>query len=367
MKNGRTLQEISAQVVKERSAKKDYVAESRNFKAVPGAAGIDLAFTVGGEQRRFTPTHLCLTQIADRVGIPAKYAAKMREKAPELLAQNINHWFENESSPRMLRTFDNGSKIARAFLSSSYRPLDNFDLMEAVLPNAFKHECTITSCEITDTRLYIQATTPRLTSVIEQQTKIGGHTRINRTIQAGVVISNSEVGGGSVKVEPMLYDLVCTNGLILPRTLQKSHIGRRNEGSSFGDAETYELFSDETRQLDDKAFWAKVNDVVASAFDKIRFEAHVDKLRNAQTVELAKDMRGAEAVIDVTSKRNNLTLDEGKSMLLHLVQGGDFSLYGLSNAITRAAQDVESYDRAVELERMGGDVLELRASDFINN
>lgn len=367
MKTGSTLEEISAKILKERPAKKDYVADSSQFKAVARDTSIDLTFQVSGEARVYTPTPLCLGQIADRVGIPAKYASKMREKAPHLLAENINHWFKSEPSKRMLRTLDNGTKVARAFLSDAYRPLDNYDLMEAVLPHAGRHGCRIQSCEITETRLYVQAVSPRLESVIEQEVKVGGHRMIKRTIQAGVVISNSEVGGGSVKVEPLLFDLVCTNGLILPRVLQKSHVGRRADGAVFGDADTYELFSDETRQLDDKAFWSKVNDVVASAFDSVRFHENVDKLRKAQTVQLADDMKSAEAVIDITAKRNNLTVDEGKSMLLHLVQGGDFSLYGLSNAVTRAAEDVESYDRAIELERLGGQVLELKASDFSHN
>lgn len=38
----------------------------------------------------------------------------------------------------------------------------------------------------------------------------------------------------------------------------------------------------------------------------------------------------------------------------HLINDGDLSHYGLTNAITRAAQDATSYDRAVELEEVGG-------------
>ena len=42
--------------------------------------------------------------------------------------------------------------------------------------------------------------------------------------------------------------------------------------------------------------------------------------------------------------------------LNYLIKGGDLSLYGLSNAITRASQDVESYDRATALEGIGWQV-----------
>ena len=47
-----------------------------------------------------------------------------------------------------------------------------------------------------------------------------------------------------------------------------------------------------------------------------------------------------------------------------LIRGGDLSLYGLSNAITRAAQDVESYDRSTEMESIGYTVLGMSRSDW---
>ena len=51
-------------------------------------------------------------------------------------------------------------------------------------------------------------------------------------------------------------------------------------------------------------------------------------------------------------------------MLDHLIRGGDLSLYGLSNAITRAAQDVDSYDRSTEMESIGYTVLGMSRSDW---
>jgi len=38
--------------------------------------------------------------------------------------------------------------------------------------------------------------------------------------------------------------------------------------------------------------------------------------------------------------------------------------FGLFNAVTRAAQDIESYDRATELERVGAQVIELERSEW---
>ena len=41
-------------------------------------------------------------------------------------------------------------------------------------------------------------------------------------------------------------------------------------------------------------------------------------------------------------------------MLRHLIEGGDLSAYGLVNAVTHFAQDVDDYDRATEFEALGG-------------
>ena len=53
-----------------------------------------------------------------------------------------------------------------------------------------------------------------------------------------------------------------------------------------------------------------------------------------------------------------------ESILPHLIRGGDISQYGLVNAVTRASQDVECYDRATQLEYVGGDILSLSGNQW---
>lgn len=358
MKTGRTIQEISQQILSENQAKKDYVINTPVLEAEPlQEGGIQLAFNVGAERRAYKPTELCIDQIGDRLRIPRKYIDRMQAEAPGLLAQNLNHWFKNAPERRMLRTLNNGANVARAFLSEKYRTLDNFDMANIVLPRLKAAGCTVHSCEITEKRFYIQASTDRIQSIIDQNVKIGTHQSIRRTVQAGVIIGNSEVGCGSIFVDPIMYDLVCTNGMILERTLKRHHVGKRNEGEIFGDDGSYELFTDETRKLDDKAFWSKVVDVVDASLDEIKFNQNIDRLRKTLEVTLAEKPKEVEQVVEVVAKRHDFNDDEKGSVLLHFAQGGDFSAYGLINAVTRAAEDVESYDRAVELERLGGVLL----------
>jgi hypothetical protein len=163
------------------------------------------------------------------------------------------------------------------------------------------------SARISDTRLYIQAVSDKLMGRIQH----GTQQRDKDVLHAGVLISNSEVGAGSLSIEPMVYRLVCTNGLISGKALRRNHVGRGRGGD--GD-DIAEYFSDATRALDDVAFWAKVSDVIDAAFDEARFRALVDKLQGATRTELPLD---PNHIVDVTAHRLDLSKDERDSVLRH--------------------------------------------------
>lgn len=360
MKTGKPLQELAAQIKREKFEKRDFLATTTKLEyAAIGDRGA-IRLNANGDSVEAYPTEHCLGQICSRVGIPKQYADRMRGQNLELLATNVNWWFKQNPKRQMLRTLVNGQHTARAFLSDRYRPLDNYDLAEAVIPRLFAAGCEVKSSEITETRMYIQAVTPKMElDLNELRRKHGAHaSTVNikeiDPVQAGVVISNSEVGAGSIRVEPMLYRLVCLNGLITAQAIRKYHVGRRNSDFAELDAAA-EYFSDATRQLDDKAFWAKVCDVVNGVFDTERFAGLADKFAQTGAVTLASP---ADAVEEV-SNRFQLNETETKGVLDHLIEGGDRSLFGLVNAVTRTASDVENYDRAVEMERIGGEIIEL--------
>ena len=74
----------------------------------------------------------------------------------------------------------------------------------------------------------------------------------------------------------------------------------------------------------------------------------VDRLRAAH-VEIVAPV---PQVVELTARQYGLNKAEEGDILQHLIAGGDLSLYGLSSAVTRASQDVESYDRTA-LEGLG--------------
>jgi hypothetical protein len=360
MKTGRTLTEMAAELERQAKAKKDYIADTRRLKLregnQTGDAGPVVLDGINGGGLALRPT--AHGQLASALGIPKPYYDRMLAEAPDLLALNANRWLERQPARKMVRTLDNE---VRAFLSDSYRPLDNYDLATAVLPKLHTLEAEVVSTEVTENRFYLKAVTPKIAEIvakIDPRRHVAG--AVDDIIQAGVVISNSEVGQGSLRVEAMDYRLACLNGMIREVAVRKAHLGRGSRGQdAIEDAR--EFFRDETRQADDRAFFLKVQDATAAMFDVIRFRTRIEQYKAAGDRKIAQTADVAK-VVEVTAKRFGMNDGERAGILSHLIQGGDLSAWGLANAITRQAQDVENYDRASELEKLGGDVIELPQS-----
>jgi hypothetical protein len=55
---------------------------------------------------------------------------------------------------------------------------------------------------------------------------------------------------------------------------------------------------------------------------------------------------------------------EENEVLKNFLRDSDFTRWGLGNAITRVANEIDSYDRAAELEALGGKIITLPDSDW---
>ena len=346
MKTGKTLQELAAELERQQLAKKDLIV-STGVLSMDSRDDGGIALNVMGGQmiQHYDVGEIAHRQIGQFLKIPATYYDRMRREYPQLLTLNANGWFAKmPQAKRMLRTLDG---TARALLSDRYRRIDNFEVASAVLPIISRMEgAGVESCELTDSRMYLKVVNPRVTAEIKK----------GDIVQAGVLISNSEVGMGSVTVSPLIYRLVCSNGMIAEDgKLRKYHVGRANESR-----EDFSIYRNETIEADDKAFLMKLEDSVKAAVDQARFAAIVDKLR--ESTEATFQPQQVQQVVELASKEYGFTDSESSGILGHLAAGGDLSLYGLANAVTRQAQDVASYDRSTELEATGYRIITMTPS-----
>lgn len=366
MKQGLTLQELAAELERQEAAKHDYVADTRRMHFVTAYSNpdnhgqgtrseLDLIGEGANAETEGLRTGLRIQdlahrQISDYLGIPWRYYDRLHAEVPGLLDTNVNMLLQRAGERRMIRAMD--GKV-RAFLSDRYRRLDNQELARTVIPILGGiPDCRIESAAITEERMYIKAVTPR----------VSGEVKVGEEVCAGVYVSNSEVGAGKLRVEPFVYTLECTNGMVVSRelggiALRRIHVGRRLQA----DEETYRVFRDETLQADDQAFFMAVADVVRAAVDEVRFR---DLLTAMQAAAQSETLTNMVAGVEELAAAHSLNDRERDGVLTHLAQGGDLSRWGVLSAVTRTAEDVDDYDRASELEELGGRVLAYSERDW---
>ena len=351
MKTGRSLVDLAQELNRQIATKQDLVLPSSLLCCRTDEGG-ELKLAVQGGPRSdsgvsdYRVTALARRQLAEKLKIPFSYFERMREAQPDLLDRNVNTWLQSEGERRMLRTLDGQ---VRAVLSERYRRLDNFDLAENVLPILLLLDgARVESVELTETKMYLKVVTPRVQFEVAP----------GDIVQAGIAITNSEVGCGTLSVQPLIYRLVCSNGLIASdRALRKTHVGRALQS----DEESLTVFRDDTLAADDRAFFLKVRDVVEAAVSEATFLQVASKLQKTRDIPLCGD---PVKTVEVLANRYTFNDTERAGVLRHLIVEGDLSAYGLVNAVTHYSQDVQDYDRATEFEALGGKLIELAPGDW---
>lgn len=347
MQTGIPLRDLNERVRAQQAQKLDLIADTRRIN-------VSVDVRPEGEKRLpavrasiqgegvFPIRHLAKRQMGTWAKIPALYVDRMIDEAPELFVKNMEHWFQQTPKLRMARML--GGEM-RAFLSNSYQRIDHIDVLQATLPILSEIPgVIIRSCELTETRMYIHAVAPNTYAAV----------KVNDVIQAGVIISNSEVGEGAVEVSPWALQLKCLNGMKVGTPLRKMHVGRQA-------ADTEALWADDTRAADDKALLLKARDMVRSAVDEATFVDNVRKMQGLTEQRITGDVAKS---VRVLAQKIGASEAEHSDILAAFIEGGDMTAWGLQNAVTNIAHKAKDYDRAVEIETLGGALIDLPPSEW---
>lgn len=341
MLKGVNLQELAAKIMANQELKRDYIVNTEHTKMLVHADNKTVLDLPGHGEFGILP--LAHNQIAAKTQIPVKYYDRLRESYPGLLAANVSTLLQAEPSRRMARTL--GGDL-RAFLSDKYQRIENEEIAKVALP--VLHDLPgvqIPSCEVTDKRLYIHFVVP----------SVQGEVKVGDVVQAGGLITNSEVGLGAVSISGLAWRLICLNGMKTTDAFRRNHVGRRAEEDGEID------WADDTRRVDDQAVLLKVRDMVKAVVDETRFRATLDKMRGLTETRRITSMTKA---VEVLAQKIDINEGEKVNILEALARGGDFTAWGMANAVTAQAHTAKTYDRAVEFESMGGKLLDLPASSW---
>jgi hypothetical protein len=255
---------------------------------------------------------LAITQMCQKLEIPVKY---YRRLADEMKATVANYDINRLNGHSYLLRVK-GDWI-RAFLSAEYVVYNNSEITETVQSLLGNGALTMKSFVLEETHMFLKIISDEIWDV-------------ESGLKAGIMIGNSEVGMGSVSVEPFVFRKPCTNDLIVSRE------------KSFRHAHIHLTEYEMTRRMAEAVSEGfSVASSVLNAFLKTREEPIPDPVETIRKVAEAR-------------KLSQKLTDEVVSS--YLVEP-DASRFGVINAFTNAAQKLGPLQR-IDMERFAGTLLE---------
>tara|TARA_A100001201_G_scaffold137584_1_gene127611 strand:+ start:372 stop:1421 length:1050 start_codon:yes stop_codon:yes gene_type:complete len=336
MKKGHDIRNVVQQINNDVKSKKDYIVTLNALEVTTSNNTYpNLEFTDAPDQ--YSLTDHSMNQLCGKLEIGTQYLRKCLPVSQELVAHNLNFWIKNTKSKElMVRTIERDSdelpNIARAVCSNRYKRIDNDVVVTHSLNKLMDLGLDIKYVNYDRDTLNVTAVNP----------KVEGEVSEGDVVQSGVTITNSEIGSGSLMIQPFIYRLVCTNGMVAPRYLNRfysKHVGKIIIDPSQDD-QYITIIDKMQKQID----LVNDNEVWKESFQKLQ-DSTKQTINSHQIVELAKKQGVTESERAQIFERLN-----------HYV-GDTFTTtkYDLANAITNLGNDEEKSDqRARFFQELGG-------------
>lgn len=384
-----TLADLASMLTEQQARKIDVVAPASKLRSergqlvIEGAAPIIEDDGVTDPNGRYVPTRVADEGIAHKLGIPLPYVRTLRESRGDLFDANVNGWLHGwEPGPeigigasltdavkpdprsflvRCFRGDDGQPGIARAFLSDSYKVIDNLDALTAALDGIRQSGAAIEidGCDLTDRRMYVRVRAPEVQalapSLLERYRSpfSGASGADNPTVFAGLVLSNSETGGGAFTIVPRLTVQVCSNGMTINRDAVRAiHLGEKLD-------EGVIRWSEDTQRKNLELITAKARDAVSTFLDVEYMERVIRRLEETAGTPVSD----APAVVEAVAKKLSFSKEQTAGVLDHFIKGADLTAGGVMHAVTSFAQTITDADVAADFEAAGVRAMELAAAN----
>jgi len=195
--------QVEELLIEDDRSKWDRKALARTLRIVDEGA---LELNGDGGSERFTLSELATSQMCQRLGIPVPYYRRLPD---QLRAMVANYDFDRLGDSAFLLRGKN--EWIRAFLSGNYIAYNNGQVAETVHELLRAAAISVKSLVLEETHLFLK--------VISEEVGDGAS-----RLKAGVMIGNSEVGMGSISIEPFVFRLACTNDLVVSDVLRTNEL-----------------------------------------------------------------------------------------------------------------------------------------------
>ncbi len=273
-------------------------------------------------------TERAINQLLNRYGVPIRESKNLAKIDQRAFAYMINDLLSSDSSNILMRVKNTRrGVIVRAFLTEAYSILNNSKVAENIVNNIDSSlKPKIIQFHNEEKMLHMR--------IVFDSTDIGlDNSMIKKgdILKTGIDISNSEVGYKSLIIEPLVYRLVCSNGL---RTWGTDGDIIRQRHSFISDRELNQLVI------------TGVNDSEEKALELIR------KLDNSRKLEIGNPVEFIRRVGEEQRIGKKFTEKVVNSYLEEPLR----NRYGVVNAFTRASRHLDIEPRT-KIETLAGRVL----------
>ena len=227
-----------------------------------------------------------------------------------------------------VRGLDNS---VRALLSDRYRVIDHLDILYCALNELQAHDAEVEGCFLSETEINLKIKSRKLKDFVRHREDL---------MIGGLLLTNSETGHKALRVEPRLYRVLCTNGMVIEELKTRQvHLGNGEGGT---DEDVYLSIRRSVREL-------------FGQFGEI-----IETLRETTEIKVRNPQRVINNVVD----RYRLSENQKENILMAFGSEPELDQFGIANAVTRAAQREPSWEKSLELEKLGGRLITLSSQEF---
>jgi hypothetical protein len=307
--NSMTWNEVAASIIDDDRGKWDRKVSAEQVWV--SQSGTLIAMNGGPAPDSFSLSDLATTQLCERLAIPPAYYRRL----PTEMKATVANFDLKRMSERQFLLRGKASHV-RAVLSGEYIAYNNSAIAETVETLLRSDGLWIKAFVLQETHCFLKIISEDLVEPMSG-------------LKAGIMIGNSEVGMGSVSVEPFVFRKACTNDLIVTqeKAFRHAHIHftpnelTRRMAEAIGDG-----FLVASQVLD--AFLKAKDDPIADPLAAIR--------------KIAEERKLSQKITDEVVARYATEPEPNR--------------FGLINAFTRAAQSLAPLQR-IEMERFAGRLL----------
>jgi hypothetical protein len=378
------IDQIVTELRRQTDARHDFVLDTRDLAIAVGENGEPRLISHHSCASDFIPRrgypllNQALNQVGNRAvegGVPTRFLRRVWDANPKRMSEFLTGLMHDDPKRRLVRVLYDQ---VRAFLSQSYKCIDNLDIAEQALKVAMEHRAIPIEASISDSHMRLRFVSREIGEELQRHRTqaeaegknwfpggLGSQDALRKvaaqswgelpgdTIHPALGFKNSETGHGGCDLDGGILLGACFNLAWVRQMVHEVHLGERLEEG---------LFTAGTARKHADLIYSKINDASEAYFTEEHFKRIVANYEETQANVLRAPSVAVKVAVSACDSLNESDMDNLLSYFCE--QPGSLSEFNLGQGISRMAQDLDP-DRASEVEWFANRVCEGKLSKEI--